>query len=438
MKKFTSTCIVLLAGCFLGLLAISHSQTMGLRIQTTKIVEVYTENNLPPITGTGVDEGHHLVDQTNYIFSENIILSNPLIIDSSSEIIISSTNSLNSDLTYSGTGAFIRGSGFDELSIQDIIISGTDSGQTFLDIDNFEAFNTNRITIEAFDNTVMDIDTCTGAVFLDFIFVTDYEGGISIVDCPVIKTDNLIFTGGTGTGNTALDISTTGALLAIPNPLFSTVTAAGFQAIVQVNNGIFDISSGNNGLNIDSGINLVGGMLFTGNLFLGDGSFFKAGSLIEQVADIRFEANLNIPDSPRVFASMNQQDNTILTDIITVDVWEKVENFSAGQLSNWSFSNSTLTSDFIDTTYEFEGVITFEITGVTGQLIEVSLALNGVVVPETIRRLFVKFKDEPAFLSGQTLGNVTMNDTIEVMIRNTTSAEDILVTHASAIVTRVK
>lgn len=123
------------------------------------------------------------------------------------------------------------------------------------------------------------------------------------------------------------------------------------------------------------------------------------------------------------YGEMHQQNNAIETVINTLNVWEKVLNYSVGLLNGVSFLTSTLVPAKAGV---YAVNISISATCGENRPFELAVFVNGIEDPKLhADRLFEKDKSGNISITG--LRSLAIDDILEIQIRNTQDTENLLV-----------
>lgn len=140
--------------------------------------------------------------------------------------------------------------------------------------------------------------------------------------------------------------------------------------------------------------------------------------------------------SPVNCASMFQANNSTVTTISVIDTWYQVENFNAGTLNNWDFSNNTLIAN---SGAGGEYILQYHVCfiGAKDDTYEFAFAINDVIKDETLNMKYSDIESEELAISGNACLRIYAEDEIKLKVRNRTNGGNGTIIHSNVAIHRV-
>lgn len=136
------------------------------------------------------------------------------------------------------------------------------------------------------------------------------------------------------------------------------------------------------------------------------------------------------------YGNMFQVNNATPTTINTVDVFEDVVNFTAGEVEQTTFASSTLATGSISTAY----LVTYSacIQNSTNVTFETAIEIDGTVRDESHACATIATGGNDVSLSGSFILTIGANKDIKLVIANKTNTANVIVVDASVSVTGIR
>ena len=136
------------------------------------------------------------------------------------------------------------------------------------------------------------------------------------------------------------------------------------------------------------------------------------------------------------YGNMFFRDNVTVTTINTVDVFEDVLNFGAGELKETTFASDTLTTGNITATYSIGYAVC--IIDSTNTTYETAIEIDGTIRDESLSCTTIPTGGNPDSLGGTFILTVGALKDIKLVIRNVSNTANVTVIHASVVITRIR
>jgi hypothetical protein len=250
--------------------------------------------------------------------------------------------------------------------------------------------------------------------------------------------------GVTGADNTILGANAADAATSMSGSVVIGKDAVGTGICVQPDNTIIGTGAGallatGAGLNIfighDAGASQV---TATGKLLIDNKSTttsFIDGTMAAATVDQLLTVNGSFEPAENGFGNMYQKDNATVTTINTVNVWEKVENFSAGALRKCTFATNTLTTPAHAGSYKISATISSSAAS-ANKIFEFAIYVEGVeAVGGIVRRKFSS--TDVGTMAVTCVATLAASDTVELYVRNITDTTNHTIVHSSVSLFRI-